>query len=238
MGHQNQRNAQFMAYLTQQSQHLTSRLTIQIAGGFVSKQDRRLVCQCAGDGHALLLTTGHSTRQMGQTVADAQHIDDLIEVSFVSLASIQHYGQQDILPAGQFTHQIVALKHKAKTAAAQHSQLIILILVQIGILIDHLASGRMIQTRKQMQQCGLAAAAGAGDGSKATLLNRQRYIVKGIYLVFTRAGLIYLAESFTADDLHIVYLHVQSAAIADWIILHIYRTSPTLRSGDFYLTIS
>ena len=137
---------------------------------------------------------------MGEPVPNAQQVNDAVQVGLVHPPSIQHYGEQDVLPAGELPHQVVALEHKAEAAAAQHGQLIVPVLVQIRLLIDHPAAAGVIQAGEQVQQRGLSRPAGAGDGRKAPLRQGKGHLVQGNHLAF--AGAVYLAEGFATQNFH------------------------------------
>ena len=55
VGHQDHRDALFLIELLEKRDDFATRLAVEIAGGLVPHQDRRLVDQGAGDGDALLL---------------------------------------------------------------------------------------------------------------------------------------------------------------------------------------
>ena len=60
--------------------------------------------------------------------------------------------------------------------------------------------GGLVQTAEQVQERGLAAAAGAGDGHEAALIEGQGHIIQGIDGRF--AGLIDFTEVGCFQDFH------------------------------------
>ena len=69
----------------QQLHDLVRRLFVKVPGGLVSKEDHRVVDQGAGDCHALSLSAGQLTRQMLQTVLDAQKARQLPQLRLIRL---------------------------------------------------------------------------------------------------------------------------------------------------------
>ena len=66
--------AVFAVELLQKSQHVLGRLTIQIAGGLVAHQKRRIGNDGAGDGHALLLAAGQLARLVRTALGQADQL--------------------------------------------------------------------------------------------------------------------------------------------------------------------
>ena len=60
------------ATLGEQFHHLPAAMTVEGGGRFVGQDDARLVGQCAGDGHALLLSAREHRRQVVGPVANAE----------------------------------------------------------------------------------------------------------------------------------------------------------------------
>ena len=84
--------------------------------------------------------------------------------------------------------------------------------------------GGLVQTAEQMQECGLAAAAGAGDGHEAALIQREGHIVQCVDGIF--AGLIDLTKVCCFENFH------------NHSSLWVHHNRRILRVSFFYLTIS
>ena len=87
---------------------------------------------------------------MREPIADAEDLDNAVQIALVTLSVIEHDGQQDIFPRGQLTHEVIALEHEAEAAAAQHGELVIAVFIELLVLIIDLAGRGGIQPAKQV----------------------------------------------------------------------------------------
>ena len=63
-------------------------LSVQIAGGLVGQENRRMIHDGAGDGDALLLAAGERVRFVVQALVDAEQAENLVELGPAGLASV------------------------------------------------------------------------------------------------------------------------------------------------------
>jgi hypothetical protein len=94
---------------------------IQVAGGLIGDDNRRVVCQGAGDRCALLLPSGNRRRKLVGVVFQPDHPQQIHGALFalariVNVAEI--HGQHDIFQQGQRGQQLEELKNYPQVAAA------------------------------------------------------------------------------------------------------------------------
>jgi hypothetical protein len=77
--------AEFAIGLAQHTEHDRRVLGIQVAGGFVGEDERRLIHESAGQGDTLLLAARKLRWPVHETLADAQQISDAVKVTPVEL---------------------------------------------------------------------------------------------------------------------------------------------------------
>ena len=86
---------------------------VEVAGGLVGEDDRRLAGQGAGHGHALLLAAGELARAVAQPVAEADGGHDLVEPGLVRLGAGQRQRQDDVLLGAERGDQVEGLEDEA-----------------------------------------------------------------------------------------------------------------------------
>ena len=107
-------------------------LGVEVAGGLVGGEDRRVVGERAGDGDALLLAAGE---RGGQLVRLVGHLDLLEQVqrALGPLGGREHvaevHRQHDVLDDGQRGQQLEELEHDADGLAAPDRELVLVELV-------------------------------------------------------------------------------------------------------------
>ena len=76
-------------------------MRVQLAGGLVGEDDRRMAGEgpCCGD--PLLLATRELARPMSQTIRQLERVDDLVEPGLVGLPARDVQRQADVLEGGQ-----------------------------------------------------------------------------------------------------------------------------------------
>ncbi|MNC55031.1 hypothetical protein D3C75_1045420 [compost metagenome] len=88
---------EFLTHLFQQYKHFLAGFAVEIAGGLISKDNRRLGSECPGNSNTLLLSPREVGRQTVDFVLKPQSPNDFIQVSLIQLAAVEFQGQQDIL---------------------------------------------------------------------------------------------------------------------------------------------
>jgi hypothetical protein len=90
--------AEFAVQLVQQVQHLGGGGAVEVAGGLVGDDQRRVGHQCAGDGHALLLAAGELVGVVVGAVGQADHGQHRFHAAALGAAQAgQQQRQLDVL---------------------------------------------------------------------------------------------------------------------------------------------
>ena len=81
----------------QDLQDLLGGAGVEVAGGLIGEDDRRLTHERPGAGHALDLATGELGGPVGQAVLEADGVHHLVEALLVDLLAGDVQGQGDVL---------------------------------------------------------------------------------------------------------------------------------------------
>src|SRR5690348_13513264 len=133
---------------------------IEVTGRLVGQEDGGLPDQCAGDGDALLLTTGKLRRIVLRAMSHADAIEHVLHALFAFLGAHAAVSERqlDVFKYGEVADEIERLKDEADFAIANPST------VAKRKFFDRLgmnpiiAVGWRIEQPKDRKQCGLAAA--------------------------------------------------------------------------------
>jgi hypothetical protein len=109
--------------LAQQVEHVGARPRVEVPGGLVGEDDRRLGDQGAGNRDPLLLTAGELGGAVGAPVLEADGADQLVYPSLVGLAAGDRERQHQVLLGGEDREQVEELEDEAELVAPQLGQL-------------------------------------------------------------------------------------------------------------------
>src|SRR3546814_5700247 len=100
-------------------------LAVEVAGGLVADQQRRIGHDRAGDRHALLLAAGQLVGLVLRTVAKAHQLQrDLGVALALRRAQVgQQQRQFDVALRGEHRHQVVELEHEADRSEEHKSEI-------------------------------------------------------------------------------------------------------------------
>ena len=167
MGDHDDALAEFVDAGAQDVQHPAGGPGVEVAGGLVGEDDGGPPDQGAGAGHALGLPAGQLGGAVVQAVAQADGVDDPVEVVAVDPPAGDVQGQGDVLLRAQGGHQVEGLEDEADVLAAQpgesapaHGRDL------LPVERDRPGGGRL-QARQAVHEGGLARAGGAHDGGEA-----------------------------------------------------------------------
>ena len=172
-------------------QHLTGQFGVQRAGGLVEAQDVRLHSQCPCDGYPLLLTTGQLVGVVVHPLPQPdilQQPPSLGDDALVALAGFlrlghQLPGQRHILQRRVLREQIEALEHQPEVQPffadiAFGTGGVLRRVKQLFASDGDDALVRRLQEIQAPQQRGLAAAGGADDAQRLSLLQREADVLQ------------------------------------------------------------
>ena len=107
------RNALLAAGILQQLQDLLAGFIVERARGLVAQKQLGVLCQCAGDGHALLLAARKLCRKVAQALAQANLAKRLFGIERIG-ANLSC--ELNVFEGRQVGDQIVELEDKADVA--------------------------------------------------------------------------------------------------------------------------
>ena len=168
------------ALLVQVAQQVHDRLAVvrvQVAGGLVGEQDRRVPSQPAGHRHALLLTAGELRGVVLHAVRHADLLQRLLHALLALRGAHAAIGQRqlDVLVDRQVADQVEGLEDEADLAVADARALGRLELLDRPAVERVAALGRRVQQAQDREQRGLAAARGPGDRDVLASLDLQMH---------------------------------------------------------------
>ena len=120
VGDQDQRGVGGGVEFEQQFDDARAGVGVEVAGGFVGKQDLRVGGKGARDGDALLLAAGQLARRVGGARGEADAIKPVGGAfACASARAGQFQRQQDVFQRGERGQQLKRLEHEADAACAQ-----------------------------------------------------------------------------------------------------------------------
>src|SRR5216684_1032528 len=165
----------------EQFHDLDGEVGIEIAGGLVGNEQRRLRDHRARDAHTLLLA-GRELEGSAFLLAEQA---DLIERSADALVdfALRHAGddqrQGDVVRHGPVVQQLVILKYHAN-ASAKLGDAAGLYTCGILVVDEHLAAGRALDERDQFQDAALAGTGVARQKRQLAVIDLERHAGQGL----------------------------------------------------------
>ena len=165
---------------------------VEVAGGFVGQDDRRLVDQRAGDGDALLLAAGELVRHVVIALAEPDRVERR-QRALVPLGGLEavlravEQRQLDVVERGRARQQVEALEHEADLLVAHARQLVLRRLGHV-LAVEHVLTGRRpIEAAGDVHERRLAGAGRPGDGDELALLDVERHAAQRAHDVFAHS---------------------------------------------------
>ena len=174
----NDRNAPLAVERLKRHHDLMRRLGIEIAGGFIRKQQNRIVDQGARDGDALLLSAGQLPGCIALAIGQTKEFQAMpAPVRCARCRSKPprgiEQGQRDILDRTGAGEKVEALKDKTQPFAADAREFRLRQPRDIDALQIILSAGRPIQAAEQRHQRGLPRSGRSHDGDEFAGLDGQ-----------------------------------------------------------------
>ena len=171
---------------------------VEVAGGFIGHDQRRIGHEGAGDGDALFLSAGELARQMVGAVAQADEVQGGGDL-FAALGTAQLGEQQrqfHIFGGGEHGDQVEGLEDEADVLVAPVGELGFVEAGDIHALHMAFAAGRAVHAGNDVEQGGLAGAGGSHERQKLAGRDLKRHVVEGGDLDFA----LRIAFGEVADD--------------------------------------
>ena len=186
-------------HFLEQFHHLNAGLAVQRAGGLVCQQDVGVVHQRAGNGYALHLPAGHLAGVLVQLVAQPH----LLQRSGGTAAALGLGYARDgqcqfhVAQYGLVGDQVIALEHKTDGVVPVGVPVAVGVFFGGDAVDDQIAAVVAIQTADDVQQGGLAGAAGAQNGHEFVVPQVQTDVVQCV--LHQLAGLIFFVDLFELE---------------------------------------
>ena len=190
--------------LVEQAQQLVRRAGVERARGLVGQHQLRVRDERARHGGALLLSAGDLVGVFGEDVRDAQLLRDGLQarahlgVGFLR----QHEREEDVVLDGEGVEEVEVLEHEAQVVAAERADLALGDGREAAAVQQHLARGRAVERREDVEKRGLAGAGLAHDGDVFALLDGERDVRERLHLAAAEAGGIDLFEVVDFQNRH------------------------------------
>ena len=182
--------------LIEEAQDLGTRGRIEIARGFVGQDHQRVVDEGAGDGDALLLTTGKLegfvVEAVLQSDEEGQARCDFATVLFRPVLVVER--DLNILKDCQLLDEIIGLKNKPEPSAANGRESIVVHARDVFASQEIIPRSRAIEAAEQIEHGGFATAGRSHDADIIACLNSdgnsaERFDGDGTHLIgFDDAG--------------------------------------------------
>ena len=113
--------AQFFPEPEEERMNLFLGAGIQVAGGFIGKQNGGGIYQGAGNGHALLLAAGEFRRLVLQSFCQAHRTQEFfcLFTGLTGFFAANQGGNHHVLQRRKFRQQVVRLEHEANFTVAE-----------------------------------------------------------------------------------------------------------------------
>ena len=161
---------------------LDAGLRIEIAGGLVGEQNRRIVHEGAGDGHALALPAGELVR----AVIDARPELHLVErrarahVAILGRNARVHERQLDVAQRRRARQQVERLKDEADLFIPDARELVVVHLAHLLAVQEIRAFAGRVEAPDEIHQRRLARARRPHDGHVLAALDLNRHAAQRV----------------------------------------------------------
>ena len=133
-------------------------VAVEIAGRLVGEEDARRVGERARDGDALLLAAGELRREVIEPVAEPDAREQLARARAGAAVAAQLERHLHVLERGERRDQLKALEDESNFLAAQPRALVLVHRGEVGVVEQHLAARRRVESGEQAEERRLAAA--------------------------------------------------------------------------------
>jgi len=148
---------------------------IQVAGGFVSKQHRRVRSERSRNRDPLLLSAGQLARIVVESIGQTHFAQQVFCLIARQRLATQLGRQHDILRCGQTGQQLKGLKYKADVRTTHPRSCFFVQGRQLLAGQLHRTLAGIIKSRQDTEQCGLARAGGPHNRNGLALIDFKVY---------------------------------------------------------------
>ena len=166
---------------TKQLEDFCGGFGIEVARGFVSQQQGRVIGQRACNGSALLLAAGHHVGQLVRLIRKANKRQQ-VGSPLAALAGRQRrrkiHWQHHILQQSQRWQHLKKLEDDPNRGPAPRGEVVLAHAIEAMAANMHCATAGRIDSGHHVKQCGFAIAGRANHGHKLAALHLERNLVE------------------------------------------------------------
>ncbi len=192
-----------LALLVQGQQQLQNRgavLRVEVPRRLVGQQDERIVGQSSRNRHPLALAAAELGGMVREAVPQAHHVRQLVGPlqALPLVPTLVVHRDLDVLDDVELLDQVERLEDESDAGPADEGQLVVVQLRDVVAAQDVATFARPIETTQDIQQRGLARAAGTHDRDVLARLDAQ--VDAAEHLEFRRPEVIALSQLVEQQD--------------------------------------
>ncbi len=175
MCHHNDRHTLFFGDVSEHRPDHRARCGVEIACGFICKDDRGFVEQRPRDRDALLLAARERFGAMGGSIFKPEQVEEFVGPcdEFFGLIAREQPRKLDIFECGHRWNEIECLKNNPDVLSAEHRRLGFAHRVDRMTRNNNLAFVWTVHRREHVQEGGLARTRSPHDGIEPRRFNRE-----------------------------------------------------------------
>jgi hypothetical protein len=182
-------DAALLVELGEQEHDLALLRGVEVAGGLVGEDERRLGDDGAGDRDALLLSAGELARGVVLAAGEADGVQrrERASASLAGRHATVHQRKLHVLERARSPEQVEALEDEPDVVATEQRELVEIELGDLDPAKEVRAGGRAIEAADDVHARRLAGAARADDRHELAVGDRERHAVERADLGVARA---------------------------------------------------
>src|SRR5437868_2948652 len=130
---------------------------VEIAGGFVGKNQLRLINEGASDSHALLLATRKLRGKMRQAIAQADSLQCLASLLLIRYA-VKILREHNVFDGRQVRNKVKLLENETDFLGPVANHFAFAELCQVDAIHNHAPGSQLVQASQNIDECGFAGA--------------------------------------------------------------------------------
>jgi hypothetical protein len=154
---------------------------VEVGGRLIGEHQGGTMDDGAGDGDTLAFAAGE---QVGTLIGAGGEADTFKSgggalTAFVAVESLDEQGELDVLGGGEYGDEIEGLKDETDLPAAQGGEALWIQLGGVYAIDEDAAGGGLVDAADEVEEGGLAASTGTGDGEELAGGDVEVHVVEG-----------------------------------------------------------
>jgi acyl-CoA thioesterase-1 len=200
---QDDRGSRFAIERLEQLDDPSTGVAVQIPGRLVGEENARSVGEGAGDRHPLLFAAGELRREVVETVAEPDALEDVARAFHYMVLAPQLERHLHVLDRGECRDQLKALEDETDLFAAHAGPRILVHRRDVDSVEVNRTVRRCIKTGEETEESSFAAAGGTHDRDELALLDRERDVAQDYEPVIP--ALIFLRQAACREHMGIAW---------------------------------